>query len=128
MFTIFGAMAYANWSLLFLRLMVALVFGASGYSDLTKPKERAASIEKSVLFTIFLGAAELAGAIAVAAGFLAQWAALGLILVMLGAIYSKAVKWKTGFWGEKSMGWNYEVLLIAMNLVIVTMGPGKYSL
>ncbi len=128
MFTIFGAMAYANWSLLFLRLMVALVFGTSGYSDLTKPKERAASIEKSVPFTIFLGAAELAGAIAVAAGFLAQWAALGLILVMLGAIYSKAVKWKTGFWGEKSMGWNYEVLLIAMNLVIVTMGPGKYSL
>src|ERR1039458_8820879 len=125
MFTIAGAMAYANWSLLFLRLMVALVFGTSGYSDLTKPKERAASIEMSVPFTIFLGAAEMAGAIAVAAGVLAQWAALGLILVMLGAIYSKAVKWKTGFWGEKSMGWHYEVLLIAMNLVIVTMGAGE---
>lgn len=128
MFTIVGAMAYADWSLLFLRSMVALVFGTSGYSDLIKPKERAASIEMSVPFTIFLGAAELAGAIAVAAGFLAQWAALGLIAVMLGAIYSKAVKWKTGFWGEKSMGWNYEVLLIAMNLVIVTMGAGKFSL
>ena len=128
MFTIVGAMAYADWSLLFLRLMVALVFGTSGYSHLTKAKERAASIEMSVPFTIFLGAAELSGAIAVAAGFLAQWAALGLIAVMLGAIYSKAVKWKTGFWGEKSMGWHYEVLLIAMNLVIVTMGAGKIQL
>jgi len=127
MFTIAGAMAYADWSLLFLRLMVALVFGTSGYSHLTKAKERAASIEMSVPFTIFLGAAELAGAIAVAAGVLAQWAALGLIAVMLGAIYSKAVKWKTGFWGEKSMGWHYEVLLIAMNLVIVTMGAGRFS-
>jgi putative oxidoreductase len=127
MFTIVGAMAYADWSLLFLRLVVALVFGTSGYSHLTKPKERAASIEMSVPFTIFLGAAELAGAIALVAGFMAQWVALGLILIMLGAIYMKVVKWKTGFWGEKSMGWHYEVLLNAMNLVIVTMGPGRYS-
>jgi uncharacterized membrane protein YphA (DoxX/SURF4 family) len=81
----------------------------------------------SVPFTIFLGAAELAGAIALAAGFMAQWAAIGLILIMLGAIYMKAVKWKTGFWGEKSMGWHYDVLMIAMNLVIVTMGAGKFS-
>jgi len=47
---------------------------------------------------------------------------------MLGAIQKKAMVWKTGFWGEKSMGWHYEVLLITMNLVIVTMGPGKFSL
>ena len=127
MFTIVGAMAYADWSLLFLRLVVALVFGTSGYSHLTKPKERAASIGMSVPFTIFLGAAELAGAIALAAGFMAQWAAIGLILIMLGASYMKAVKWKTGFWGEKSMGWHYDVLMIAMNLVIVTMGAGKFS-
>jgi putative oxidoreductase len=128
MFTIPGALAYADWSLLFLRLVVALVFGTSGYSHLRHPKERAASIEMSVPFTVFLGAAEWAGALALAAGFMAQWAALGLILIMFGAIYSKAFKWKTGFWGEKSMGWNYEVLLIAMNLVIVTMGAGKFSL
>ena len=127
MFTIVGAMAYADWSLLFLRLVVALVFGTSGYSHLTKPKERAASIGMSVPFTIFLGTAESAGAIAVAVGFLAQWAALGLILIMPGAIYKKIVVWKTGFWGEKSIGWHYEVLLIAMNLVIVTMGAGKFS-
>jgi hypothetical protein len=40
----------------------------------------------------------------------------------------KAADWKTGFWGEKSIGWHYEVLMITMNLVIVTMGPGKLSL
>jgi putative oxidoreductase len=128
MYTIPGAMAFAGLSLLFVRVILALVFGTSGYSHLTKPKERAASIEMSVPFTVFLGAAELAGAIALVAGFMAQWAALGLTLIMLGAIYMKAVKWKTGFWGEKSSGWNYEVLLIAMNLVIVTMGAGRYSL
>lgn len=128
MFGIPGATAYGDWSLLFLRLMVALVFGTSGFNHLKIPKERAASIGMSEPFTIFLGATELAGAIGVATGFLAQWAALGLILIMFGAIYMKAVKWKTGFWGKKSSGWNYEVLLIAMNLVIVTMGAGRFSL
>ena len=127
MFTIPWAMAYADWSLLLLRLVLALVFGTSGWGHLRRPKERAASIGMSVPFTVFLGLAEFAGAIALALGFMAQWAALGLVLTMLGAIYKKIVAWKAGFWGEKSMGWHYEVLMIAMNLVIVTMGPGKYS-
>jgi putative oxidoreductase len=128
MFAIPGAMALAVLSLLVLRVVAALVFGTSGYSHVRRPAERAKSIEMSVGFTIFLGTAELAGSIALVAGFMAQWAALGMIVIMLGAIYKKVVNWKTGFWGEKSMGWHYEVLMIAMLLVIVTMGPGRYSL
>jgi putative oxidoreductase len=127
MFGIPGAKAYVDWSLLLLRLVAALVFGTSGFNHLRRPKERAESIGMSVPFTVFLGAAELAGAIALAVGYLTQWAAVGLILVMLGAIYMKAVKWKTGFWGEKSVGWHYEVLLIAMLLVIITTDGGRYS-
>ncbi len=128
MFHISWAAAFADLSLLFLRVMLALVFGTSGYSHLTKPKERAASIGMSVPFTVFLGAAETAGSIALVTGFLAQWAAPGLILIMLGAISMKVFKWHTGFWGEKSMGWHYELLMIAMNLTIMTIGPGRYSL
>lgn len=107
--------------------MVALVFGTSGFNHLRSPRERAQSIGKSVGFTAFLGAAELGGAIAVTIGFLTQWAALGLMLLMLGAIYTKAVKWKTGFWGEKSSGWNYELMLILMCLVIFTTGGGSIA-
>ena len=128
MFGMPGAKAYVDWSLLLLRLVVALVFGSSGYGHLRRPKERAASIGMSVPFTVFLGAAELAGAIGLAVGVMAQWAALGLILLMLGAIQKKIAVWKTGFWGEKSMGWHYDVLMIVMSLAIVTMGPGRYGL
>jgi len=120
-------MQYTDWSLLLVRLVVALVFGTSGFSHLKSPKERAASIGMSVPFTVFLGTAELAGAIAIAAGILTQWAALGLIAVMLGAIYKKVVEWKTGFWGEKASGWHYEVLFIAMLLVIFTTGGGTLA-
>ncbi|MGA2216720.1 MAG: DoxX family protein [Terracidiphilus sp.] len=128
MFSIPGALLCADWSLLLLRLMVALVFGTSGFSHLKSPRQRAESIGMSVEFTVFLGAAELAGAMALVVGVLTQWAALGLILVMLGAIYKKVVQWKTGFWGEKSMGWHYDLLFVVMNLVILCTGGGRIAL
>jgi putative oxidoreductase len=128
MLAIPGAMFYSDWALLLMRIVVALVFGSSGFSHLKSPQERAESIGMSVPVTIFLGAAELGGAVALAVGVLTQWAALGLILVMFGAIYMKTVKWKTGFWGENSMGWHYDLLFIAMNLVILTTGGGRIAL
>lgn len=117
---------YGNLALLFMRLVVALVFGSSGWSHLTKPEERSKSIGMSKPFTIFLGIAEVAGALGLATGVLARWAALGLILVMFGAIYKKAAVWKTGFWGKGSQGWHYDLLFVAMNLVILTVGPGRF--
>lgn len=128
MFSIPGATHFADLSLLLLRLMVALVFGASGYLHLRSPRQRAQSIGMSVPFTIFLGIAESAGALGLAFGVLAQWAALGLILDMLGAIYKKMFEWKTGFWGLNSSGWHYELTLVLINFVILATGGGRYVL
>jgi putative oxidoreductase len=128
MFVIPGAMHFAHLSLFLLRLMVAAVFGTSGFNHVKSPRERAQSLGMSVGFTVFLGAAELAGSMALVLGVLTQWAALGLILIMLGAIYVKVVKWKTGFWGEKSMGWHYDLMLVVMNLVILCTGGGQMVL
>lgn len=120
--------AAVDWSLLFLRVAVALVFGTSGFYHLKSPRQRAESLGLSAGFTVILGAAEFAAAIALVAGVLTQWASLGLILVSFGAIYMKAAKWKTGFWGEKASGWHYDLLFVAMNLVILTTGGGRFVL
>jgi putative oxidoreductase len=119
---------FSDLSLLLLRLMVAAVFVTSGWSHVKDPKGRAASIGASPGFTAFLGAAELAGGLGVALGVLTQIAAIGLILLMLGAIQKKIFVWKTGFWGDKNSGWSYELMLVLMNLVIATTGGGKYTL
>lgn len=119
---------FTDLGLLLLRLMVGLVFVTSGYSHVTKSAERAKSIGMSQGFTIFLGIAELAGGLGVAAGVLTQLAAFGLILIMLGAIGKKIFAWHTGFWGEKSSGWHYELMLILMNLVIAFSDGGSYVL
>jgi putative oxidoreductase len=128
MFSISGAVFFADWSLLLLRLMVAVVFGSSGFLHLKSPRQRAESLGLSVGFTVILGAAELAAAAGLTAGVLTQWAALGLILIGLGAIYMKVAKWKSGFWGEKSMGWHYDLMFVVMNLVIVCTGGGRIAL
>jgi len=115
-------------ALLLMRLMVGTIFATSGWSHVTKSEERAKSIGMSKGFTFFLGAAELAGALGVVFGVFTQLAALGLILLMLGAIYKKIFVWQTGFWGEKTYGWHYDLMLVIMNLVIITTNGGAFVL
>lgn len=119
---------FTDLSLLLLRLMVAAVFVTSGWRHVKDPKGRAASIGMSPGFTALLGAAEIAGGLGVAFGVFTQLAALGLILVMLGSIGKKILVWHIGFWGGKTYGWHYDLMLLLMNLVIVTTGGGKYKL
>jgi len=119
---------FTDLSLLLLRLMVGLIFITSGYSHLKDPATRAKSIGMSKGFTLFLGIAEVAGALGVAAGVLTQLAAIGLILIMLGAIQKKITVWHTGFWGDKASGWHYDLMLVLMNLVILCTNGGAYVL
>ena len=120
---------FTNVALLLLRLMVGIVFATSGYKHFKDPETRSKGIEMSNSFTIFLGAAELAGGLGVISGVLAQLAAIGLILLMLGAMQKKIFAWHTGFWGKSGTnGWSYEMMLIAMNLIIVTTGGGNLAL
>ena len=123
-----GLAAFTDLGLLLMRLLVALVFADSGWKHLRDPGDRAKSIGMSKGFTIFLGAAEVLGALGVAFGVLTQLAAAGLILLMLGAIQKKIFVWHKGFWGEQAPGWHYELLLVVMNLVILFTGGGRFVL
>jgi putative oxidoreductase len=120
---------FTDVALLLLRIMVGIVFMTSGLNHLKDPQARSKDIETSKGFTIFLGAAELAGGLGVIFGVLAQLAAAGLILLMLGAIQKKIFVWRTGFWGKSGTnGWSYDTMLVVMNLVIITTGGGNLSL
>ncbi|MBZ5651592.1 MAG: DoxX family protein [Acidobacteriia bacterium] len=119
---------FADFGFLLLRLMVGVVFISSGWNHLKDPEARSKSIEMSKGFTIFLGAAEVAGSLGVIFGVLTQLAALGLIVIMLGAIQKKIFVWHAGFWGEKGYGWHYDLMFVVMNLVILFTGGGRWVL
>jgi putative oxidoreductase len=117
---------FTDFALLFLRIMVGLVFIDSGYNDLKGAGTRSKSLGLPKGFTTFLGAAELLGGVAVVIGFLTQLAAIGLVLIMLGALQKKIFVWKTGFWGKAGLGWNYELILVSMLLVILCTNGGRF--
>lgn len=120
---------FTDVAFLLLRLMVGSVFVTSGYKHLKDPEARSKDIGMSKSFTIFLAAVEFAGGLGVISGVLAQLAAIGLILIMLGAIQKKIFVWHSGFWGKSGTnGWSYDTMLIVMNLVIVTTGGGSLAL
>ncbi len=115
-------------ALLLMRLMVGLVFVTSGWKHAQDPVARGKEIEMSPGLTRFIGIAEVAGGLGVALGVLTQFAALGLILIMFGAIQKKIFAWKTGFWGKHSDGWHYDLLFVVMCLVIAATDGGRYVL
>jgi putative oxidoreductase len=120
---------FTDVALLLLRVMVGLVFIASGWNHLKNPEARSKVSGMSRGVTIFIGAAEVALSLGVIFGVLTQLAAAGLILIMLGAIQKKIFVWRTGFWGKSGTnGWSYDTMLAVMNLVIVTTGGGNLSL
>lgn len=127
--TISSLVKFTDVALFMMRLMVGLIFFTSGWKHASHPEERSVDIEMSSGFTFFLGVVECAGALGVTVGVLAQFAALGLILVMLGAIQKKIFRWHTGFWGKHGTdGWSYDMIVILMNFVIATTGGGRLVL
>lgn len=123
-----GLSGLTDIALLLLRLLIAAIFGTSGWSHVKEPKERAESIGMSPAFTLALGVVELLGAASLVLGIYPQIGAILLIGVMLGAIQKKIFVWKTGFWGEDGQGWYYDALYLVCNLVIVATGGGGLTL
>src|SRR3954471_8205616 len=119
---------FTDLGLLLLRLMIGIVFLSSGWSHVKSPDERSKSIGMSKGFTVFLGLAEITGSLGIVFGVLQQLAAIGLILIMLGAIQKKIFVWHTGFWGEKASGWHYDLMFVVMCLVVLFTNGGRYVL
>ena len=119
---------FTDFALVFLRIMVGVVFIDSGYNDVRDPDKRSQSIGLPKPVAFGLGIAELAGGLAVIAGVLTQLAAIGLILIMLGALQKKIFVWKTGFWGKNGLGWNYELIMISMLGVVLCTNGGRFVL
>lgn len=78
-------------------------------------------------FAGFVAFAELLAGIAMLLGFLAQWAGVGIIVLMLGSLSMQIFIWKTPYWASKS-GPEYDLIMLVLSLIIVVYGPGAYSI
>ncbi len=102
---------------LLLRLAIGIVFLVHGLPKLKNVQS----------FMGFIGICETLGGAALILGFLTQWAALGLAIIMLGAMYKKKFEWHVPFFTLEKMGWEYDFVILAGNLALLFMGPGVWS-
>lgn len=120
---------FQNAALLILRIITAAIFSVAAYYKLPFWSSAPEGISPFLLFvTRLLSIAEPLGAIAVLIGFLTRLAALGQIIILLGAIYVTQFVFGMGFVTPTSAGWNMPLSVLGGCLMLLTFGPGKWSI
>ena len=109
---------YGDLGVLLLRLALGVIFLVHGIKKLPGTMGG---------FMTFIGVAETAGGAALALGFLTQLAALGIAIIMLGAMYKKINEWKIPFTTQSQTGWEFDLLILAGCIALMTIGAGYYS-
>lgn len=120
---------HADWGRLALRLAIAGIFLAHGSMKWAYWSALPEGMPTGMV-TLFklLSVVEPLGGLAMLAGFLTRYAALGLGIIMLGAIYMKIAVMGVPYATGSGMGWEVDALILAGCLVVLFEGPGKYSL
>ena len=120
---------YQNAVLLILRIITAAIFYVAAYFKFPFWSHAPEGMSTFLLFTTrLLSIAEPLGATAVLFGFLTRLAAVGMIIILLGAIYVSQSVYGIGFVTPTSAGWNFPLAVLAGCLILVTFGAGKWSI
>ena len=130
-----------EWDNLILRLTLAFVifphgaqklfgwFGGFGFEKTIGFFTTKMGIPMAIAFLIIIG--ESLGALALVVGALTRLCALGIFVIMMGAI--AMVHWSNGFFmnwfgKQNGEGFEYHLLVMAISLILIFKGGGKFSL
>lgn len=119
---------YGDFVFLLLRLAIGAIFLAHGLPKREMWKAAPSeNMTKSMIYILRgLSVYEPLAAVAIITGFLTQFFAAGLIVVMIGAIYMKVFVWGKKF--SSDGGWEFEFILLASLIVVLCFGAGAYGL
>jgi len=115
---------YGDLATLLLRVILGAIFVGHGMMKFGSFEQPAAGMN---IVMMILAVAEPLGGIALIAGVLTRWAALGLSVVMLGAIYMKQFVWGGAFMGAES-SWEFDAAILGGLVVLLCYGAGRLSL
>lgn len=121
---------YSDYGLLVLRIALGVIFLVHGTMKWAMWKMQPSAQMSGGMINVmkFLSIVEPLGAIAILAGFLTQFAALGLAIIMLGAIYMKITAWKFPFFSQTNTGWEFDFMNLAGLIMLILAGGGAYAL
>ena len=113
--------------LLLVRLVIAVAFAVSARNKFRNMKAFAKNNGMPLGVSYGVATAELCAAIGMITGVLAQWAGVGLVLLMLGTMSLHIVKWHSPYWANKG-GWEYDLMLCLLAGVVAVFGAGTLTL
>jgi uncharacterized membrane protein YphA (DoxX/SURF4 family) len=119
---------WSDHGLLALRIAVGVIFIYHAMPKLKDAKGLASAMGFPAGGVLLLGSVEFLSGLAVITGILLELGALLLAIVMLGALYFKIAKWRVPFWAMDKTGWEFDLLLLAANLTLLTTGGGSLAL
>jgi putative oxidoreductase len=120
---------FQHTALLMLRLIIAAIFFHAGYAKLSfwsaAPEGMSAGM---VILLKFLTIVEPLGGVALVVGFLTRWAAAGLGILMVGAIFFLRFTMHTGlFTTPQGVGLDYNLLILGGCIALMAFGAGSWS-
>jgi putative oxidoreductase len=120
---------FQETALLALRVIVAAIFLYAGYAKWgfwsAAPEGMSAGMVNLVKF---LSIVEPLGGMALIAGFLTRWAAAGLAIIMVGAIFFLRFTMQAGFFTTpQGAGLDYNLLILGGCMALVAFGAGSWS-
>jgi putative oxidoreductase len=103
------------------------LFGGGGFAK-TMSGMTGMGLPAVIVFLVIL--IEFFGALSLLLGFLSRVSAVGILCVMLGAVFT--VHLKNGFFmnwmgNQKGEGFEYHLLVIGICLALLVLGSGRYS-
>jgi|SRR3989344_8878168 len=119
-------MALEDYGLLALRIALGIIFLYHGYPKIKNPKMMAQTFGNT--FPLVLGLVEFVAGILILFGLYTQFAAIAFIIIMLGALYYKITKWKISFFAQNTTGWEFDLLILAASIALLSLGAGAYSI
>ncbi len=125
---LFQLTQYSDIALFFLRVVVAAIFAYHALPKLKNPGGMAQGMGWPFAMVVILGAVELVSSIGILLGAYIQIAAALLIFVMIGAIVMKITKWKTPFSAYDKTGWEFDLILLAANFLLLVLGSGMIGI
>jgi uncharacterized membrane protein YphA (DoxX/SURF4 family) len=102
-----------------LGIVLGVIFVVHGSAKMKDPSKMASFWWGSKTLAFLHGAGEVLAGVTVAIHFHAGYGSAFMALIMLGAIYQKAFKWRTGFWSHTTTGWEFDLLILAGALTVL---------
>jgi putative oxidoreductase len=116
-----------DMTLVLIRIVVGVAFLVSARNKFRDVRKFAQSHDLPLPAGYFVACAEIAGALGLLTGVLASWAAAGLALLMVSTMSLHIFKWRSPYWASEG-GWEYDLLLFTLCLVVVLLGAGTFAL